>query len=92
MNAKTHYVLTHWGERGPVADRLLTCADPTTGELVELGELVQVVYRTVKGGDRGVATDYEHAFKRPLPVLAYTAAGLVICGGGYHVGIRGIVG
>jgi hypothetical protein len=59
--------------------------------LVELGRLVSLVYLTEKGGDDG-PTEYEHDFSSPLPVLAFHSGGLVICGGRYRVGVRGIHG
>lgn len=97
---RREYVRTHWGERGTVAKRELRAPDPSSGTLVELGELISVTYRTTKGGD-DAATDYEHHFepRRPTssakrPVLAYLAGdgGLVICGGNYRVTKRGIEG
>lgn len=92
MNARTRYRITHWGKAGPRAYRTLLCADPRGGELVELGELVSLVYLTEKGGEGGPA-EYEHEFSRARrPVLAFHQGGLVICGGGYRVGVRGIHG
>lgn len=86
------YLLTHWGERGPVDSRVLGAPDLRAGELVELGQLVEISYRTIKGGDGGRATIYDHTFKTPLPFLVYNATGLFICGGGYRIGMRGIIG
>lgn len=86
------YILTHWGERGPVRDRTLGAPDPLAGELVELGQLVEIAYRTIKGGDGGRRTVYEHKFRAPFPYLAFNSTGLVICGGAYRVGMRGIIG
>jgi len=92
VNARTRYRVTHWGEAGPRAFRDLVCPDPGARPLVELGELVSVVYLTQKGGDNR-PTEYEHAFNaRRRPVLAWHEGGLVICGGGYRVGVRGIHG
>ena len=97
---RREYAVTHWGERGEISQRDLLTPDPTSGTLVELGELISVTYRTKKGGDDD-ATDYEHHFepRRPTssakrPVLAYLAGdgGLVICGGNYRVTKRGIEG
>ncbi len=91
MNARTRYRITHWGKAGG-RDRVLLCANPLGAELVELGELVSLVYLTEKGGEGGPA-EYEHEFSRGRrPVLAFHKGGLVICGGGYRVGIRGIHG
>jgi hypothetical protein len=69
----------------------LECPDPRAGELVALGHLPEIAYLTTKGGDRG-PTLYEHKFHRPWPILAFNGTGLVICGGGYRVGVRGIIG
>jgi hypothetical protein len=92
LNARARYRVTHWGKAGPHEFRDLGCADPGARPLVELGELVSVVYLTEKGGDSG-PTEYEHAFAaRRRPVLAFHEGGLVICGGGYRVGVRGIHG
>ncbi len=91
MNARARYALTHWGKRGRVTERGLWVPDPRAGELVELGQLVSLVYLTEKAGDDG-PTEYEHEFSRPLPVLAYHDGGLFICGGRYGVGVRGIHG
>ncbi len=87
------YQRDHWGEAGPLpAVRSLVAADPRQMS-IELGELVRVVYRTRKGGDR-VLTDYHHDFTTPRPVLAYEPRTtlLLILGGKYHVETRGIVG
>jgi hypothetical protein len=91
LNAQGRYRLTHWGKAGPVVVRGLVCPDPRAEPLIELGRLVSLVYLTEKGGDSG-PTEYEHAFKAPLPVLAFHSGGLVICGGRYRVGVRGIHG
>jgi hypothetical protein len=57
-------------------------------ELVALGELVAVVYRT--GHE---AFDREHKFKGPRPLLTYEErGGLIIVGGAYKITPRGIVG
>jgi len=92
LNARTRYRVTHWGKEGPRAFRDLSCADPSARPLVELGELVSLVYLTEKGGEGGPA-EYEHEFSRSRrPVLGFHEGGLVICGGGYRVGVRGIHG
>jgi hypothetical protein len=83
------YARDHWGERGSWDVKKLPAADPRRVSIV-LGELVSVVYRTKKGGDREL-TDYEHHFSRPLPLLSYHAGGLIISGGKYHVSTRGII-
>ena len=87
------YERDHWGHPGPAPGlRSLPAADPRL-PLVELGELVSVVYRTTKGV-RGRETDYDHTFDPKRPVLAYEprSGRLVILGGKYHVEERGIVG
>lgn len=92
MNAKDLYRLTHWGKGGSASQRIATCPDPRRGGLVELGQLVSLVYLTEKGGDDG-PTEYEHAFAaRRRPVLAFSTEGLFICGGAYRVGVKGIHG
>src|SRR5205807_1494549 len=83
------YKRDHWGASGPRGVRALSAADPRILS-IELGDLVAVIYRTKKGGDREL-TDYEHHFARPFPVLSYNETGLIIAGGKYHVTKRGIV-
>jgi len=92
--ARRDYRVTHWGLGGEKATRSLECVDVCReGPLVELGQLVSVVYLTRKLGDRG-PTEYEHDFSGSLPVLAYSGEGkrLVVAGGSYRVTPRGIVG
>lgn len=88
--ARREYERLHWRES---PDELLEtrCARVKAGEvLTELGTLEDLTYGTSKGGSDA---DWEHDFKDPKPRLAVNAAGeLVICGGGYQVGTRGIVG
>lgn len=91
-NGTLRYRLTHGGLAGPWEHRTLTCADPSAGQLVVLGELVSLVYLTQKGSGDPRPTEYEHEFSRPLPVLTFHQGGLVICGGRYRVGVRGIHG
>jgi hypothetical protein len=91
--AVEQYRRAHWGHRGPLPGlRSLHAADPRL-TLVELGELVRVVYRTKKG-PKGKETDYHHDFDEERPVLSYEPRSslLVILGGKYHVEERGIVG
>lgn len=90
-DGRFRYRLTHGGLAGPWEHKSLSCADPRAGQLVALGELVSLVYLTEKAGDVEL-TEYEHKFSRPLPVLAFHEGGLVICGGRYRVGVRGIHG
>lgn len=84
------YRLTHWGLGGDGRIRDLRAADPSQGVLTQLGTLREVTYETSKLGDPR-NTWYTHEFKSPLPVLAYSDGGLVICGGGYRVRPEGIV-
>lgn len=91
MSGRAKYIATHWGKRGPVPFRDLDFPNPRAGELVELGRLVEIVYLTEKLGDSG-PTEYQHRFRSPAPFLAFNSTGLFICGGGYRVGIRGIIG
>ena len=84
------YRKKNWGLGGKGSVEALTCADPMAHPLTQMGHLVSVTYETSKGGDPR-QTHYEHEFSRPLPVLAYSKGGLVICGGRYRVENRGIV-
>jgi len=91
-NPAPSYEESHWGERGKGRASTMTIPDPSDGPLVELGEVIEIVYRTKKGGDvRRV--EYEHAFRKTLPRLVYNRAGkLLLAGGTYRVTERGIVG
>lgn len=92
--ALREYRRTHWGLSGKHAVRAMHAPNPLGGTLVELGDLVSVVYRTAKLGDGGLA-EYEHDFGRGgrgLPLLAHNETGLFIVGGRYRVTVRGIVG
>jgi hypothetical protein len=80
----------HWGLGGDGKIRDLRAADPSQGVLTQLGTLREVTYETSKAGDPP-RTWYTHEFKSPLPVLAYSDGGLVICGGDYRVRPEGIV-
>lgn len=84
------YRWKHWGSKGNGRTSAMTCADPAHEPLTQMGHLVSVTYETDKFGDPP-GTHYEHEFSRPLPVLAYSSGGLVICGGRYKVEARGIV-
>lgn len=90
---QAEYKALHWGDVGPVdsftVDRV---PNPRSGTPVMLGELVEVVYRTAKGGDGW--SDYEHRFRATdRPSLIVTAdGGLAIVGGSYRVEKRGIIG
>lgn len=88
------YRRTHWGERGTTPSRASRVPSIKAGELVELGELVSVVYLTRKGGD-GELVEYEHEFGRRgkgLPILAFNRSGLFVAGGSYTITTRGIEG
>ncbi len=87
--AVKQYRKDHWGQSGTQSKRTLIAADPRILS-IELGELVAVTYRTKKGEDVRL-TDYEHHFRRPLPILSYNLTGLIIAGGKYHVTERGII-
>lgn len=92
--ALAEYRRSHWGLSGDGKVRDGRAPDPRAGTLVQLGELVSVVYLTRKLGDLA-PTEYEHDFGRGgrgLPLLAYNRTGLVIVGGAYRVTARGIVG
>lgn len=89
--ARLRYRVTHWGLGGKNAKLgRLRAADPTCGVFTTLGDLVELTYRTTKAGDGGEA-EYTHEFSSPTPELLYSDGGLVIAGGKYRVGIRGIV-
>lgn len=89
-NPAPSYEALHGGDAGAHENTYIFVPDPR-GELVMLGELRSLIYRTVKGGE---LADYEHKFGSPRPTLAVTTtdAGLVIAGGDYKVNERGIVG
>jgi hypothetical protein len=90
--ARAEYEAKHWGSRGGRGPERLRVADGK-GNLVLLGDLIQVVYRTRKADDEPEGVDYEHEFKRPHPRLAYDSHGLlVIAGGTYRISDRGIIG
>jgi hypothetical protein len=86
------YREAHWGKTKGTRPTL-DVPDPHLEALVELGELVSVVYGTIKGGDTGL-TDYEHTFERKRPMLCYGAktGRLYVAGGTYRMRKRGIVG
>ena len=88
------YEGTHEGALPPRELRVMGAPSPFRADLVELGALVAVTYRTVKGTGRHERYhDWEHEFgPKKLPVLAFNAEGLVILGGKYRVTPRGIVG
>lgn len=79
----------HWGEE-PQNKQKGRAPKVSAGEvLYELGELVEIVYETSKGGE---IYEWIHKFEEPRPRLASTeSGGLVIVGGGYSVEARGIV-
>lgn len=91
--AKMRYALSHWGETGNWSVFDSSAPDPTAGVLTELGELVEIVYKTKKGGLSRVE-EFEHKFSSARPVLAYNEGGLIIVRAGslYRVTARGIVG
>lgn len=86
--ADSRYKDFHWGQRSehsqlhrhPIPDPVMD----------QLGELVEVVYETSKGGS---VYHWQHPFSAPRPVLAYgSSENLWILGGSYRVNRRGIVG
>ena len=97
--AALSYVATHWGEagNGEVVTGEAVDVHDEDDTLVALGLLTEIVYTTIKGGDKA-PTEYEHHFsKRNPPLLAYgqKSGKLVIVSpkkGGYFVSVRGIVG
>lgn len=82
----------HWGDEPDGTRRLaVPVIEPGGVQLYALGDIVEITYAARKGGEK--LAWWEHAFEAPFPVLASTEAGrLVICGGGYRVTRRGIVG
>lgn len=88
---RLEYAATHGGAIGPRAERRSSAPDPRVGPIVELGELVAVVYRTTKLGDAG-RVDYEHSFGSPRPMLCWNRDGLIVAGGRYKITGRGIEG
>jgi hypothetical protein len=86
--ADSRYAAFHWGERSNHSQlHRHPWPDPV---MEQLGELVEVVYETSKGGE---VYHWQHPFSAPRPVLAYGGNGnLWILGGSYKVNRRGIVG
>ncbi len=61
--------------------------------VVKIGELTELTYRSDKWDKGGIAVDYTHKFKKPLPTLVSDADGnLYIVGGSYRINADGIVG
>jgi hypothetical protein len=61
--------------------------------VVQVGELVELTYRSNKWDRNSISVDYTHKFKKPLPVLVSDADGnLYIVGGSYKITADGIVG
>ena len=61
--------------------------------VVKIGELTELTYRSDKWDKGGIAVDYTHKFKKPLPTLVSDADGnLYIIGGSYKINADGIVG
>ena len=86
------YAELHGGRRGPVPKYTTRVPNPTTTRLTDLGELVELTYRTNKN-EMGTF-DYVHKFRNPKPRLLVTknGRGLVVSLGGFRVNERGIVG
>lgn len=85
------YEASHWG-RAPRSRSTREVTEPGDNEeLIALGTLVQVVYRTSKGDL--VNVEFEHEFNAPRPLLTYGSddGRLYLVGGGYKVTRRGIV-
>ena len=85
------YQDVHWGAPDTMPDAMVDVADPRERNFAVLGELVEIVYSTDKG--EGVV-EYEHAFKRPRPLLMFSpqTKRLLVGGGSYTVNGRGVVG
>lgn len=93
INPAPSYKESHWG-RLAGGQMSLHVGDPrTNGKLVGYGELIEVVYLTQKGRDKG-PTEYQHKFRRELPILSYgnRDGRLYVAGGSYKCEARGIVG
>lgn len=90
--AESVYQDFHWGRSaGHIVEAHAPDARDYADGLVALGQLIEVVYRTRKGGE--ALTDYQHEFKKERPLLTCTRSGhLVIVGGSYSITPRGIVG
>lgn len=89
--AMVEYERTHWGERGRRRVSRAGAPDPRHGTATKLGQLVQVVYLTRKGGD-AEPTEYVHDFEGRKPELVYNEGGLMIAGGDYVIAEGGIDG
>ena len=90
--ALAFYQRVQWG-RDPLELVEVEVAD-TPAILVKMGDLVAVTYRTAKGTRSTRTDDWEHHFKRPLPVLGVDpeTERLHIVGGRYRVLEAGITG
>lgn len=85
------YRALHWGDGG---GRRFEADVPDAGdntELVVLGKLAEITYRTTKGGE---SADWTHDFEGRLPLLCVGKEDgrLYVVGGSYRVTERGIVG
>lgn len=107
--AFARYVETHWGEKGEFSTSKASAVTipPLHGSLVLLGHLVELTYATVKGGDGGDLTFYEHEmgeggakdWEPPMLVEHHCnvprcpeRGKLALVGGTYKLTDRGIVG
>jgi hypothetical protein len=91
-NAAERFQAFHWDDPPDGSEVVRVPLIVPGAVLWQLGELVEVHYRTHKRGKRAT---WWHAFQTPLPVLACTSEGrprLVVVGGGYKVTAAGIVG
>jgi hypothetical protein len=104
QNGHQAYREKHWGRDAPKREIRNQPLPNVTHGVIDLGELVSVVYLTEKGGD-GELVEYEHYFSdglpesrrdgtRPMLSFAPDGSGLVIVRGPseYTVTNRGIEG
>lgn len=86
---KDEYRRTHWGQE---PDTVIAVKPPAAkGDLVALGQLERVRYKTEKGDDG--PSLYEHQFENEKPTLAYDSRKrLFLVGGNYKVKPSGIEG
>lgn len=85
------YRALHWGDGGGRRFKAAVPDPRDNSELVVLGELAEVTYSTVKGGEDA---DWSHDFEGRLPLLCVGKEDgkLYVVGGSYRVTERGIVG
>lgn len=88
MKGSDRFKELHWGDE---PNRIIPVELVVVERFIEVGKLMQVTYRTSKGGE---VADFVHDFGKPYPILATDEKGkfLSILGGGFKVRAAGIIG